>query len=233
MFPTTIRNWHSPKVIARLVLVLSVLLLASSPVGAVIILGNLPSNGDNGSNPLSTTNHKAISFNMGSTDYVLDSIVLRLNRSAFAGGPTDPVVELRADSGDPLIPGLTVLSPPNPLAPASGFNDEVFTPASTFTLLADTTYWLLVRSESSAADSRLLWTASDTPGITPTGDGAILGNYRSSFDGGVNWNPSTFQNSFQINGTVVPEPATALMLALGLAGVGYVRTGRGPRLRAR
>jgi hypothetical protein len=123
-------------------------------------------------------------------------------------------VELRADSGDQLTPGTTALSPPIPMAPATGFNNEAFTPSSTFIPLANTTYWLLVSSESLVANSNLLWTASDFSGITPTGVGATLGNYRSSFDSRGTWNSSTFQNSFQITGTVVPEPMTALMLCV-------------------
>ena len=129
--------------------------------------------------------------------------MLRLRLDTFDRPLTAPILRLLDDSGNPDIPGSTVLSTFSTPTLVGGINNFTFTPTGLFTLLADEKYWLDLSSAADFDTSGLNWLASNPP-VTPTGVATLSGN-RFTSDGGAIWVGSTTVNSLTINGTVVPE----------------------------
>ena len=137
----------------------------------------------------STSIFKAVGFAMGSSAYTLDSATLAMDMQLGAG---NPVVSIW--SAGPLGPGVELLvltNPPN--LSAGGLADFVFTAPSAFTLDANQTYWLHIRSEPQLGNPfNWMSTSNVNP---PTGPAATFVSY--------NFNASsTFYNRFQIEGTI-------------------------------
>ena len=143
---------------------------------------------------------KALAFTLPGDAYTLDSVVLRLRLDNFDRPLTAPILQLLNDSGNPAIPGSTVLSTFSTPTLVGGINNFTFTPTGPFTLLADAKYWLALSSALDFDTSGLNWLASNPP-VTPTGVATLSGN-RFTSDGGANWGASTTVNSFTINGTL-------------------------------
>ena len=174
-----------------------------------VIVGNLPAGAsefpgpDIGDGTNAFASFEAVKFTMGGTSAVLDNVVLRIKTNF--NGTTLPSIEIRNDAG--TAPGTTVLFSIDGTTPLpSGLNTTVqsytLTATSTFTLAANTSYWMVVRARPGSFE----WWASN-PSITPTGTLATFNPpYKETFDG-TTWKdtPSFFGSlSFQIN-----SPATA------------------------
>jgi hypothetical protein len=187
-----------------------------APSYAVNLIGNLPSN-DVSNTILSSssgTNVKAVSFTIPTgMDYILENAILRLG----SYGASDVFnVQIRNDTGG-TSPGQTILA--NFTLPGSQGDanfDYTFTPATAFTFLQNTKYWLYVDiSSGSGGSGSIIWRAS-SPSVPPTGV-ASYGNYLFSNNGGANFSNSSVLNSFQINATPVPEPLTLLGASAAVA----------------
>lgn len=200
---------------------LVVLALCCAPAGssarADLILGNLTGN-DLNAFPLYSTSRKAVSFTMGSQSYLLDDVVLRLDY-----GTGTPIVELRNDVGG-SSPGDTVLTTFNtPGINGGGIQDYTFTPTSSFTLAANTKYWMYVYGSGADFSQSSFWYRSSA-NSAPAGPGATFDIYSDTNNGGSSWNTnSTTYNKFEVHGSV-PEPSSLWLVAA--AGAAAVRRRR-------
>ena len=181
-------------------------------VRGAILLGNFPTNGD--SPTLSTTigvgSTKAAVFTLGSTNYTIDNVVLRLENYNTIGGDF-ATLGFFLDNGSGTNVGAQVgnyLTSPVSASDTAGF--FTFVPGTAVNLTANTKYWLRLSSGSGV----FTWDTSNT-NITPTGTGATLNSMQNSSDNGNNWTGTGNFNSFQINATPVPEPASVAILAAG------------------
>jgi len=196
-----------------------------APSYAVNLIGNLPSNdvSSTGLSSSSGTNVKAVSFTLPTgTDYILNNVILRLG----SYGASDVFnVQIRNDTGD-ANPGPTILA--NLTLPGSQGDanfDYTFTPATAFTFLQNTKYWLYVDiSSGSGGSGSIVWRAS-SPAVPPAGI-ATYGAYRFSNNGGTSFGNSSVLNSFQINATeatlfpLSPMPCPLWLVGFCL-GLGY------------
>ncbi len=139
----------------------------------------------------------ASKFCLGPQSYQLDSISLLLNSQDFSGAAGPPcAVRLQIYSHNPVsgkpaadtgvimsLSGLT-----NPITLQGGQQLVKWTPATPFSLLANTCYWAVLSAENG---KRMGQIASFT---LPTGDAGTLGQTRST-DAGTTWlAPSTGDN---------------------------------------
>jgi hypothetical protein len=190
------------------------LALAAAPAAADLVIGNIdaPVVSSTVFGGGSTTTFKAAGFTMGAQAYFLDSVSLSLNMGLGEG---NPLVSIWSGSAAAPTTQLFVLNNPASLA-GGGTGHFEFTAGSSFTLEANTTYWLHVASDPiDGADFNWLSTDSLNP---PSGPAASFNGY--NFNGA----PSSFYNLFQLNGTAVPAPSG--VAALGLMGLAAARRRR-------
>ncbi len=192
----------------RITAALMVGLLAGS-ASADVIIGNIEDADSSGTvfgpSGVSTTVYKAAGFTMGAQAFFLDSVEIDIS-STNPPGTFDGAIY--SDAGG--APGALLISLS---APALGGDGQyAFTPNAQFTLEANTRYWFYLSNNQTA---EFLWDASAS---APTGAHATSLGYH--FNGGS----SSFMNKYQVNGTMVPAPASAL--ALGVLGLSATRRRR-------
>ena len=188
---------------------------------AVSLIENLNSNDGSGTGINAPGDSKAMGFAMPSgADYILDSVILRL---AFS--ESDPIVQIWSNTAanQPGAPLTTLVDP----VITFGINNFTFTPGGSFTLLADTIYWLVVGSEAPETGNENFFWYANSPSITPTGIASHFGQ-RFGENGPPPTGSSTIMNSYQINATAVdaaavPEPGTMALLAFGLPALAMAR----------
>ena len=186
--------------------------LAASLSQATLIIGNYPPTNDtNTSADINNLRMKALGFIMPSSDYILDSVKIRLLFTA-AGLAAVPVVNIRA-AGIATAPGAVLFSMSDPGGHTEGAGDYLFVAGSQFTLQANQKYWISV--EGTTAQTGMSFRGS-SPAITPTGLATHEGSLFTA-NAGTSWANSATLNTYEIQGTLVPEPATAAILGLGLA----------------
>lgn len=191
--------------------------LFSLPSQAAVVIGNMPANDEASTSINSSTFQKAMVFTMGNQAFTVDNVVLRLSSYNTA---TDVArlgffLDVGGGSNTGSQEGSFLQAP---VSASDDAGDFTFTPAGSLTLAANTRYWLLL--DASAGD--FLWRASN-PAVSPVGSGAAFDFGRFSTTNGATYTNSTFLNSFQINGTVVPEPSSALLFGLGTIGLAVRR----------
>ena len=172
----------------------------AGPASADLIIGNLGdvSGGGTFFGSDATTEHKAAGFTMGGASYFLDSVVLTIV-DASPGSTAHVQIWEGAGSPQSMIADLTDFS----FAGHSGAQGFGWTPDSQITLAAGTTYWVYLENVFNQGDA-FLWASGHTE---PSGPGASHAGY--IFNGGS----SSFMNTYAVNGTVVPAPASAFALA--------------------
>ena len=195
---------------ARVLVAAVAALTVSASAMAQTIISNHPGNdGSQTAGINDSTRTKGMGFTMPSgLDYTLDAVTLRLDITTV---DVSPLIEIYSDAGG--VPGTSLTTLNNPAAFDLGIGDYAFTPASSFTLEADTSYWI-VASSSLATYS---WKAS-SPSLTPTGVathlGATFGAYPPSGSSGI-------LTTYFVDATVVPAPGSLALL--GLAGLAVRR----------
>lgn len=193
-------------------LAIASLLLAVSAANADLIIGNYPQTNDTSTSAgLTTLRRKALGFIMPNADYFLDSVTVRLQFTA-TGLAATPVLNIHA-AGTATAPGAVLFTIADPGNHVLGAGDYTFTAGSQFTLMANTKYWISIAGLD--ATSGMDWRGS-SPAITPTGLATHEGSLFTS-NGGTSWSSSATLNTYQLNGTLVPEPASLAMLGLGVA----------------
>ena len=179
---------------------------------ATVIISNYPQTNDTSTSAgLTTARIKALGFIMPNQDYFLDSVTVRLQFTATAVGV--PIVTIR-EAGIPTAPGAILTTLTAPGGYVAGAGNYTFTSAGSFLLAANTKYWVAVAGDGGAG---LDWRGS-SPAITPTGLATHDGSLFTS-NSGTSWSNSATLNTYEINATAVPEPATMAALGLGAAAV--------------
>ena len=176
----------------------------------------------NGGLGVTATTWLASKFCLGAQPYGLDSVSLLLNSQDSNGAAGPPcTVQLHIYSHNPVsgkpaadtgvlmnLAGLT-----NPITLLNGQQLVKWTPATPFTLLADTCYWAVLSAEDG---KRMAQLASFT---LPTGVAGIYGETRSS-DAGATWlAPSTADNfKMLIQGTPGPDSPALVISGVAISG---------------
>lgn len=180
---------------------------------AAVILGNMSSTSDSNSTVISAFgggHQTGVVFTMGSQDYSVDSVILRLGNY----NTTTDVAQVGffLDNGSGTNTGAQVGSfLISPSSASSAVGSFTFLPNGALILQASTKYWLLVDGAATAFD----W-FGNSPVINPSGAGATFNApYLVSSNDGASYSSLNLRPSFQIDGTA-PEPSRALLLVLGL-----------------
>jgi hypothetical protein len=176
------------------------------------------SGSDNGYEVATTTTWLANKFCLGPQAYQLDSVTLLLVSGDNNGEPRIRNVRLQIYSNDPVagkpsastgvIMNLSGATNPIALPPSFIQAPITWTPATSFTLSADTCYWAVLSLDSGASVGL---TASVT---MPTGVAGVFGRASSS-DAGATW-PSLDNGSnrkMRILGTAFPAPPQLVITA--------------------
>ena len=191
--------------------------LQTTYLHGVILISNL--NGNDGTATSSFTNgrNKGMGFTMpGATTYQLDNVTLRLNVPSGAASFIHPIVQIWSNTAS-NFPGSSLVTLIDPsFASSFGVANCPFTPPTAFALLPATTYWLVV-SDSNTNDFGFDWEAS-SPAVTPTGLATHFGQFFDQ-DGTPPTGSSTILNSYALNATLVPEPASGFLAILGLTSI--------------
>lgn len=208
----------------RLALLALFVLPAFAPLSLAQTQVSSLGNAETGSLGVNINEWVGLSFTTDGQSYTLGGITIPvyvntagvLDAQLYAGtAGGDPTGSVLASFNFGTIPGTT--------------GNVTFTPASTFTLNADSRY-VFVLSTAGAGT----WGWSSAPSgssyATPAGNTWTLGTKATlSFDSGSTWSqPSSFMPRLSVNATAVPEPAAyaAMLGATALAGVMVVRRRR-------
>lgn len=153
-----------------------------------------------------STAYLASSFTTtGSGSYTLGSVTVRMGQAVTPGGGF--VLELWSQSSS--RPGARIAQLVGETNPQSG--TFTYTPATTVTLNANATYWV-VATVTSGGTGEFRWLAAANN--NQTGDWTIGNNIGFSGNAGANWSIMSFPPSlFSVAATAVPEPS-GLMLVL-------------------
>jgi hypothetical protein len=190
----------------------------SAPALAQVTVSNL-SEALYGNGTVDFNNWRASSFTTDSSSYTLDAITLRI---AYGSGGALPAAFVGIYSDSFGVPGAQFGALTGSSNPTTA-NDYIYNPASTITLGASTTYWI-VAGESSNDGSTYAprITASVAESNTGGATWLIGNNVKASGNQGSSWSNHTNTPLYlSVTATAVPEPSTyaalAGVIALGLA----------------
>jgi hypothetical protein len=175
---------------------------------------------------------KAITWSMGSTAHLLDSVQIRLSTSETLPSTDNITFALYSDtlnSSSQHKPGSLLATFTDPTLVANTTTNYTLTLPSAFTLAANTKYWFVATGTTTTGT--LGWTYQSPTSITTSGGAtvppsssnpnprAIIPNNQSVSNPTLWSSTSTVYNDFVLNATEVPEPTTLTVAAVGVAGV--------------
>ncbi len=195
--------------ISRVAIPICLAMVASMAAYGDVILSNLaqsPFGTDSG------LDAGAESFIVGDTTETLTDVTLEL---LGTGGSVD--VSLFNDNSSGL-PGSSLLNLGDLTPSGSGYAD--YTVTGTYTLEADTTYWVVVDYLGTPS-----WGFTLGTGFTGTG---TLGDFANSDNGGASWNgpfpPEQGPYLLEVDGSpITPEPSALVLTAIGLGALLLVK----------
>ncbi len=177
---------------------------------------------------------KALAFTMGDDAFTLDSVQFRLRTGDTAPLTTTFAIYESTTSGT-IRPSTLGVELSDPALVINTTQSYTLTPTSSFTLQANTTYWIV--AFSAATNEGFGW-AFDNPDSVATTNGvtvpATSGSnpaagrfYQFNNSSNIVTDPATWTglssitNDVVVNGTLIPEPTTLALM--GLAGLCFSR----------
>jgi hypothetical protein len=159
----------------------------------------------------------ASKFTTDGYDYILNTVVLRMYRSGVSTAQLDIYSDVAG------LPGASLGTLNSPGTIPLGTPDDLTFTASGIFLLANSSYWAVLR----APTGQLWWSYTEDPsGVGP----GFSPMYTLSEDAGATWGEvvSFYPNQLQINAdfAAIPEPASTLALGGLLASALGLRTRR-------
>jgi hypothetical protein len=183
--------------------------LAPAVCRANVVIGNLAA-GDGSNQSIDSGNWFAASFTMGSVAYSLSDVQIRLGGNP--NSTTTFTLQSDATVPAPSHPSGTDVATFTHPSFSGGTTTYTFTVSSPFTLAANTTYWLVGRTNAGAT----AWKRSN-PQTNPSGSGATFGSYALSGNSGATWTDTTANSPiFQVDGTSTvgtPEPSSLVLVS--------------------
>ena len=140
------------------------------------------------------------------SDYFFDTF--RVVLQGLTGSPQATGRIFSSDGTDTPVAELQTL---NTVVVVPGHAMYDFISPVQLILESEKSYWFVISDGPAIGDFR--WDRTDPVGI-PTGIADFLGCTFSE-DSGTHWRSSDVFNAFELNATVVPEPTTLSLLALG------------------
>jgi hypothetical protein len=200
-----------------------------------LVVSNL-GEASNGDGSVGSDKWAAQAFVTGGTATTLQNVGLALaSDNSALGNYSVSLWSLNPSNGTPGS-SLGTITSGNPVSSLTKtLADYFFTLTTPIPLAANTTYFIVLNSTSTAFPDSLLW--GITPSSNSTGPGQI-GGWAFSTDSGTTWGtvPPDYNDQttgsgfpFQIGINAVPEPQTyAILFGLGLIGFAIARHVRRP-----
>lgn len=167
----------------------------------------------------------------GSTAYNLTSVYFGTNLYHVAGSGSGAFsVSVHHNNG--TVPGSVVAGGLNLFNATAATSGGMLNAASTVTLAANSTYWLVASIDQSGGASRYWWNLTDSAAFDS--EVAGYGMPLTSANDATGWAayPGTGLQ-MQVYGTAVPEPATFSFFGIGGLGAWLLRSRRQKRVRRR
>lgn len=176
---------------------------------AEVIFNNIDSNAT--ASPVSGATWAAQRFRFsGSTNYTLNSVSVKMQRDS---GSSAPILQIYDGNSSRPSAFQYLLTAPGSV---TTLNTYTFTVPTSFTLNADTDYWVVLK----AADAPSSYQWAYAGGISGTGI-AFQTESATTADNGFNWVSATITPyQMTVNATAVPEPGTMALGAIALASGG-------------